>query len=122
MITQSDFDFDATTQLNYTYDSSGNTLVFSNSYTNQSINLDTIIKTLFKDVKVYDFLTSILKMFNLVVVPDGDDLFVDDLQNWYTTGKVYDISQYVGTNNCRRKLILKYFMIYKNFIQTLGQS
>jgi len=97
IITQSDFDFDATTQLNYTYNSSGNTLVFSNSYTNQSINLDTIIKTLFKDVKVYDFLTSILKMFNLVVVPDGDDLFVDDLQNWYTTGKVYDISQYVDT-------------------------
>lgn len=97
MITQSDFDFDATTQLNYTYNSSGNTLVFSNSYTNQSINLDTIIKTLFKDVTVYNFLTSILKMFNLVVVPDGDDLFVDDLQNWYTTGKVYDISQYVDT-------------------------
>lgn len=97
MITQSDFDFDATTQLNYTYNSSGNTLVFSNSYTNQSINLDTIIKTLFKDVTVYNFLTSILKMFNLVVVPDGDDLFVDDLQNWYTTGRVYDISQYVDT-------------------------
>jgi hypothetical protein len=98
MITQSDFDFDATTQLNYTYGSSGNTLVFSNSQTNQSINLDTIIKSLFKDIKVYDFLTSILKMFNLVVVPDGDDLFVDDLQNWYTTGNVYDISQYIDTS------------------------
>lgn len=99
VITEGDFEFNATTRLEYTFFNTNVLItVFSNSYTNQVINLDTIITSSFKEIKVYDFLTSILKMFNLVVVPDGDDLFVDDLQNWYTQGNIYDITQYVDTS------------------------
>ena len=97
VITETDFEFDATTKLTYIYGFGGSTTVFSNSYTNQVIDLNTIITTSFKDIKVYDFLTSIFKMFNLVVVPDGDDLYVEDLESWYAQGSIYDITQYIDT-------------------------
>ena len=99
IITETDFDFGATTKLTYKHGALGNvsTTVFSNSYTSQSIDLDTIITTSFKDIKVYDFLTSIFRMFNLVVVPDGDDLYVQDLQSWYSEGQIYDVTKYIDT-------------------------
>ena len=97
IITEADFEFDATTKLIYTWLSYLYVTVFTNSYTNQVINLDTIITTSFKDIKVYDFLTSIFKMFNLVVVPDGDDLYVEDLESWYAQGQIYDITEYIDT-------------------------
>ena len=98
IITETDFEFDATTDFNYEVIlGSGDADVFDNSYTNQAIDLDTIITSSFKDIKVYDFLTSIFKMFNLVVVPDGDDLYVEDLESWYVQGNIYDITQYIDT-------------------------
>ena len=98
VITEVDFDFDATTDFNYTVALGGvDADLYDNSYLTQSIDLDTIITSQFKDIKVYDFLTSIFKMFNLVVVPDGDDLYVQDLQSWYSEGEIYDITQYIDT-------------------------
>jgi hypothetical protein len=107
IITEGDFDFDATTKLRYTY-SVGSTTVFTNSYSNQSIDLNTNIASLFKDVKVYDFLGSIFKMFNLVAIPDGDALYINDLQTWYSEGAIYDVSSYVDTEtvNVRKGKIL----------------
>jgi hypothetical protein len=110
VITETDFDFSATTKLTYYHGALGNipTVVFSNSYTSQSIDLQTIITSLFKDVKVYDFLGSIFKMFNLVAVPDGTALYVNDLQTWYSEGAIYDITPYVDTEtvNVRKGKIL----------------
>ena len=108
IITQGDFEFDATTQLLYTYGFGGSTTVFTNSYSNQSIDLNTNVASLFKDVKVYDFLGSIFKMFNLVAVPDGDALYINDLQTWYSEGAIYDVSSYVDTEtvNVRKGKIL----------------
>lgn len=97
IITETDFEFDATTDFNFEVLIGADDDVFNNSYTSQVIDLDTIITTQFKDIKVYDFLTSIFKMFNLVVVPDGDDLYVEDLESWYAQGQIYDITQYIDT-------------------------
>ena len=97
VITEADFDFTATTRLVYLYSHFLSTDVFNNSYTTQSIDLDTIIKDQFKEIKVYDFLVSIIKLFNLVIVPDGDDLYVQDLQSWYAEGAIYDITPFVST-------------------------
>lgn len=97
IITETDFEFDATTDFNFEPGVGADDDVFNNSYTNQVIDLDTIITTQFKDIKVYDFLTSIFKMFNLVVVPDGDDLYVEDLESWYAQGQIYDITEYIDT-------------------------
>lgn len=97
VITETDFDFDATTRLKYTYLYDSSQTVFNNTQNNQSIDLDTIITSQFKDIKVYDFLTSILKMFNLIAVPDGDDIYVQDLQTWYSEGNIYEITPYIDT-------------------------
>ena len=126
VITETDFEFDATTKLEYFYQDGFATTfleVFSNSYTNQVIDLDTVITTSFKDIKVYDFLTSIFKMFNLVVVPDGEDLYVQDLQSWYIEGQIYDITPYIDTTEykiSRGKILNQINFKYKESKQILA--
>lgn len=99
VITDTDFEFSATTDFNYEVILGGaDDDVFDNSYTGLAIDLDTIFTTSFKDIKVYDFLTSIFKMFNTVVVPEEDDLYVQDLESWYVEGDIYDITPYIDTS------------------------
>lgn len=98
IITEEDFDFDANTRLEFEIAGSVVFTYFTNSYTNQSIDLRTVINSLMYDIEVYNFLTSIFKMFNLVVVAQGTDLLVEDLPTWYTQGNIIDISQYVDSS------------------------
>ena len=37
------------------------------------------------------------KMFNLIVEPSGDDLYVQDVQTWYNEGQIYDVTQFIDT-------------------------
>lgn len=47
-------------------------------------------------IKVMDFLKSIIKTFNLTVVPTSSTAFsIETLDDWYAAGNVYDISPYV---------------------------
>ena len=41
------------------------------------------------------FLTNIFKTFNLVATADGDDIYVQDLQSWYSEGQIYDVTQFI---------------------------
>jgi len=84
-------------------------IIFQNNYTNLSIAFSYNTLTQLDDIKVYDFLTSVFKMFNLVVVPDGESLLVEDLQTWYSNGKIYDITEYVDT----KKLTITKGKIFK---------
>ncbi|QLG46050.1 hypothetical protein [Costertonia aggregata] len=50
----------------------------------------------FNTMKVKDFMTSIVKMYNLVIVPTSNtDFYIDLLDNWYEKGKTIDITKYV---------------------------
>lgn len=101
VITQQDFEFDATTRLNYVYLFGIITEVtqelFFNSYTDQVIDLSTSIINELQDIDTYEFLTSLFKTFNLIVAPSNGDILVEDLQSWYIEGDIIDITPFVDT-------------------------
>jgi len=54
------------------------------------------ITNIIGDLKIVDWFAGIVKAFNLVIVPLEDGtLYVNDLQSWYDSGQIRDISQYV---------------------------
>ena len=104
VITEENFEFDANTELrfegfiggfNYSVISLNG---FPDTYTNQVISLESKVTNEIKDIKTYDFLTSLFKTFNLVVTTLGDDLLVEDLPSWYTQGDIIDITPYVDVS------------------------
>ena len=109
--TQENFEFDANTRLDYVAGAFITGTYFTNTYTDLSINLSAVINSLLYDIKTYDFLTSIFKMFNLVVYSEGTDLVVEDLQSWYSQGKIYNIDEYVD----KSKLKIAKGKIYNQF-------
>lgn len=47
-------------------------------------------------MKVKDFFTSLMQMFNLVITPNSaTDFYIDTLDNWYSKGRLFDITPYV---------------------------
>lgn len=100
VITKEAFVFDATTRLEKFTGFSWLTDTgdgYPKSYSSQTIVLQTVITNEMPDIGVFDFLTSLFKMFNLVIVLDGEDISINDLQTWYTEGAIHDITQYVDT-------------------------
>jgi hypothetical protein len=98
VITQSNFQFNANTRLQIVYPGSNNNIVYEqNSYINQVIALTANITNELPDIKVYELITTLFKMFNLVVVPDGDAIGINDLQGWYAEGQIHDITPYIDT-------------------------
>jgi hypothetical protein len=99
VLTESDFTFDAYTRLIIDYEGGiPDVLQFENNYINQSITLTTTITNEFPEIKTFDFLQSIIKVFNLIVTTNQDGtLYFNDLQSWYSEGHIYDITPYVET-------------------------
>jgi hypothetical protein len=99
IITNENFDFDSVTNLTYRYFgvSPVSLGTYPNTYNNQSIALVTKILNELKDIETYKFLVSLFKTFNLIVQPFGDDILVEDLQSWYSEGKIIDITEYIDT-------------------------
>lgn len=99
VITEQSFEFSATTEFRVRHFDfvTGLTVdtVFTNSYTSQSIALNTIITNELPDIKVYEFLTNIFKTFNLIATADGDDIYIQSLQDWYTEGEIYDVTKWI---------------------------
>jgi len=51
------------------------------------------------DMKIYDFLNGIVKAFNLMIVPKGNNIFeLMHLELYYNAGKITDITPYVYAN------------------------
>ena len=102
VISVSDFEFNASTEVLYELvlpnGAISNVSLFTNSYTNQVIDLNTIIREQIKDIKTYDFLIGLFKTFNLTVSPLDGDIRVEDLQTWYTQGDIIDITPYIDTD------------------------
>ena len=54
------------------------------------------IKEQLPDMKVKEYFTSLVNEFNLIIKPTGvDSYYIDTLDNWYSSGKAYDISNLV---------------------------
>lgn len=52
------------------------------------------------EMKIEDFFTGILKMFNLTCYSDEPNIFqVRQLEDWYYNGRILDISQYIISND-----------------------
>ena len=77
--------------------------VLNQSYPNQLIDLSAEVNALMPDIKVFDFLNSIFKMFNLIAYNDNENIFVDDLLSWYEVGQIYDVTKFVNTENLNIK-------------------
>lgn len=66
----------------------------------QSLDGLCTISDVIPKMKVKDFITSIIKMFNLVLVPVNSTSFtLIPLDDWYNEGKLVDISEYVDTKD-----------------------
>lgn len=52
------------------------------------------------DFKITDFISGILKQFNMVCVPLSDTEYnIEPLDTWYSQGNIYDITQYTDTES-----------------------
>ena len=52
----------------------------------------------FPNMKVKSFFTGLVKLFNLAIIPTGENQFlVDTLDSWYSNGEVYDITRYIDS-------------------------
>lgn len=59
-----------------------------------------LIQEFIPKIRVIDFLKSIIKMYNLVVVPISEtNFYIETLDKWYEQGEVYDISPYLDTTS-----------------------
>ncbi len=48
------------------------------------------------DIKCFDFLMGLVKMFNLVIIPQSEDKFtILPLEEWYNRGNKIDLSEYI---------------------------
>ena len=100
-----DFEFDATTKAEFIqigFAGSTQTL-FTNTYNNQVIDLTVLINQNLPELKVYDWLSSLFKMFNLTVESINKDLYFNDLPTWYAQGDVIDVTKYVDTKSLEVK-------------------
>ena len=88
-----------------------NDLVFGNSQLTINLSGSTLqVYEFMPNIKVIDFLKGIMKMYNLVVVPTSSTAFtIETLDDWYTVGEKYDISQYVD----RSRIGISRSKIYK---------
>jgi hypothetical protein len=77
-------------------------------------------------IKIVDFLGSIFKAFNLVMQPtDNGDIYLNDLNTWYSSGAIYDISEYVDISTLdvkRGKLFKEVNMGYEQNESFLAQE
>lgn len=81
--------------------SAGN-LIFDLAKTTNFVVTSTILletSVLTPKLKVKDFLSGLIKMFNLAIVPENETtFFIEPLSEWYVSGKTTDITKYVDTS------------------------
>ena len=77
-------------------------------------------------IKVKDFITSIIKMFNLVLIPNGFNNFtLIPLDDWYANGKGINITKYVDSKEVtvkRPKLFKKLDFMHQKSGQILNEQ
>lgn len=75
------------------------TLFSANRTSNQVLNAILNIGNYMPDITIADFLTGIIKAFNLMIVPTTSNVFeLTPLESYYNAGKITDITKYVYSN------------------------
>ena len=68
--------------------------------TTQNIQTNVEMSDQMPEMKVYDFLSGLVKMFNLVIEPTSRTAFnIEPLDDWYSSGSTYEITEYVDTTS-----------------------
>lgn len=68
----------------------------------QSFSLDVEMSDQMPEMKVYDFMIGLVKMFNLVIDPVSRTKFnVEPLDDWYADGSNYDITEHVDISSMK---------------------
>jgi hypothetical protein len=84
------------------------------------------INELTPKIKIVDFIAAIFKAFNLVMQPtDSGDIYLNDLNTWYSSGNIFDISEYVDISTLqveRGKLFKEINMGYEQNDSFLAQE
>jgi len=63
-----------------------------------SYDADLVITKQMPDLKVYDFISGVIKMFNLVAIgQENGNIYINTLNDWYAAGKIFNITKYVDT-------------------------
>ena len=78
------------------------------------------------DMKIADFLTGIIKAFNLMVIPKGNNVFdLSHLETYYNAGKILDITQYTYSDEMeieRPKLFKSINLTYEKSSNVLNNA
>ena len=75
------------------------TSTYTSDLFSQSINTVVKLREQLPEITVEDFLSGLFKMFNLTVVPKDGILYVESLEEWYTKGRIIDVSEYVDNSD-----------------------
>lgn len=68
------------------------------SGTLQTYTNDVVIADQMPEQKIIDFLTGLVKMFNLVMVYEGNNTYkLEPLDDWYAEGSTIDVTRYIDT-------------------------
>lgn len=84
------------------------TVVVANEYyvngTDTTINSSVSIPSQMPELKVKDYLNSLILKFNLVIVPiTSTNFYIDTLDNWYSKGKTYNLNKYIDIKDIEVK-------------------
>lgn len=94
------FEFSGTTDLDLEFyigtDTSSQSLN-SAVYTDETLQSRLRILSNVPDLKVFDFLTGIFKTFNLVAYAEDNEIIIKDLQNYYSEGRIFDVTEFIET-------------------------
>lgn len=109
----------ATFDLEYFYLSSWNTADVVGRLASQSIVQDVLVADQMPEQKVSEFIASLIKAFNLVVVPVANGKYdVEPLDVWLSEGTTTDITEYVNTEDITIKKPSMYRRINFSYNET----
>ena len=92
---------------------------YTNTYISSSVAIGTefefIITQQLPEMKVIDFISGLFKMFNLVAYVEEDIIVVKPLDDFYSSGTSYDISQYIDVETSEVNAALPFREIIYNY-------
>jgi hypothetical protein len=75
----------------------------------QTLPANISIRTYFPDIKIEDFFSALLKMFNLTCYStDGINYTIEQLEDYYSLGNIIDITKYIKSDNVNLNRVKTY--------------
>lgn len=104
--TTSTFKFTAKIEVTYY---SGGASTYSATMAEQTTGSNFSVANSFPEIKIEDFLSGIMKMFNLTCYStDGINYTLDTLENYYATGTTRDLTKYIKSDNINLNRVKSY--------------